>query len=78
MELKKVSSAGDPDVVKRNKQRIDPIAPCIIAVSIQLMATVYLYSVSAPTRSIVASGVLTLVYLFVSYLLIKPGKKPQV
>lgn len=75
MEFKKVSSAGDPVVVKRNKKRIDPLLPCLVAITVQLIATAYLYTIHAPKKSVIASGVLTSVYIFVTYLL---NKKPNV
>ena len=73
MELEKIGSAGDPVVVRRNKQKIDPLFPSIIAVSVQLIATVYLHSINAPTKSVVASAILTAIYALVTYLL---NKKP--
>lgn len=75
MELKKIRSAGDPDVVRQNKNRIDPLGPSIIAVSFQAAATVYLYLSSESIKAVISSGVLTLVYVLVSYLLIKKPKK---
>lgn len=77
MELKKVRSAGDPDVVKRNKGKIDPFFPSLIAISLQLISTLYLYSISAPVKAVISSGVLTLVYCLVFYLLAKKPKKKQ-
>lgn len=77
MELKKVRSAGDPDVVKRNKNKIDPLFPSLIAISLQLVSTLYLYSISAPNKAVISSGVLTLVYCLVCYLLVKEPKKKR-
>jgi len=75
MELKKVSSAGDPELVMRNRKIINPLWPSIFAVFMQLLATIYLYSVNVPKRAVIASAILTFVYCVVTYLL---NKKPKV
>ena len=78
MELKKVRSAGDPELVERNKKRIDPLIPSIIAVSLQLIATLYLAATGYPSRAVTASAILTAIYSFVTYLLNrkpKPGRE---
>lgn len=77
MELKKIRSAGDPDVVRQNKNRIDPLWPSIVAVSLQAAATVYLYLSSAPVKLVFSSGIFTLMYILVSYLLNKKPKKTR-
>jgi len=65
--------------VRRNKQKVDPLLPGLVAVVMQLIATLYLYSISMPTKSVVASAVLTFIYALVTYLLNKkPGKKKSV
>jgi uncharacterized MnhB-related membrane protein len=69
MELKEIRSAGDPELVKMNRNKRDPLIPCILAVLMQLIATVYLYSMGHPTDAVVSSGTLTAIYAFVSYLL---------
>lgn len=79
MELKEVRSAGDPELVRRNKNSIDPLFPSLVAILFQLVSTLYLYSTKAPLKSIIASGVLTLIYVIVTYLLVKkPKNKPRV
>lgn len=76
MEVKKISSAGDPLMVERNKHRIDPLLPSVVAVIIQFIATAYLYSINSSTGSIVASAMLTIIYAIVTYLLNRePNKK---
>jgi hypothetical protein len=66
-------------MVKRNKERVDPLLPCLVAIAVQLIATAYLYSVHAPIKSVIASGVLTSVYVLVTYLLNKkPNRKKAV
>jgi hypothetical protein len=71
MELKEIRSAGDPELVKRNRSTINPLVPSVIAVFMQLIATVYLHFAGYPTSAVVSSGILTTIYAFVSYLLNK-------
>jgi hypothetical protein len=77
MELKKISSAGDPELVERNKKRIDPLLPSIIAILMQTLATVYLYHAGSPIKSVISSGVLTIIYCMVAYLLNSKPKKSK-
>ena len=75
MEVKKISSAGDPLLVERNKKKIDPFVPAVIAIVVQLVATFYLYSIG----SIIVSAVLTIIYVIATYLLnTEPGKDKKV
>ena len=74
MELKKIRSAGDPELVMKNRNRIDPLLPSLLAILMQLLATLYLYHIKVPTRAVVASAVLTVIYCVVTYLL---NKKPK-
>jgi hypothetical protein len=75
MELKKIRSAGDPDLVRRNKNTIDPLLPSIIAIIMQALATVYLYCSAAPIKSVISSGIIVIVYCIVAYLLNSKPKK---
>ena len=78
MEVKKISSAGDPLLVERNK-KIDPFVPAVIAIVVQLVATFYLYSIGSSTGSIIVSAVLTIIYVIATYLLnTEPGKDKKV
>ena len=79
MEVKKISSAGDPLLVERNKKKIDPFVPAVIALVVQLVATFYLYSIGSSTGSIIVSAVLTIIYVIATYLLnTEPGKDKKV
>ena len=77
MELKKIGSAGDPELVERNKNRIDPLFPSIVAILMQILATVYLYYAGYPLKSVISSGVLVVIYFFVAYLLNSKPKKSK-
>lgn len=74
MEIKKISSAGDPDVVRKNRMKIDPLLPSIVAVLVQLLATLYLLLIHAPIKSIIASAIFTLIYIGVTYILNRKSK----
>lgn len=74
MELKKIGSAGDPIMVRRNRTRMNALLPSSIAVFMQLCATVYLFVDGAPTGSIVGSGALTVCYAAISCLLVRKPK----
>lgn len=74
MELKKVSSAGDPLVVERNRRSIDPLLPSMVAVSIQLLTTVYMYLTNEPAKSVAASGIVTAAYAALGYMLVRKPK----
>lgn len=71
MELKKVRSAGDPELVRRNKNTIDPLFPSLVAVFMQLMATLYLRAAGYSDKAVILSGTFTLIYVIVTYLLNK-------
>lgn len=71
MELKKIRSAGDPELVRKNRGIIDPLVPSIIAVSFQLFATVYLYLAKYQESAVISSASLTIIYAIVTYLLNK-------
>ena len=71
MELKKVGSAGDPYMVRRNRSKIDAVVPSVVAVLMQLGATVYLFIDKAPVGSIVGSGIICLCYAGIGYILCK-------
>jgi hypothetical protein len=71
MELKEIRSAGDPELVKMNRNKINPLVPSIIAVMLQLIATLYLHSAGYPSRAVISSAVLTAIYALVTYLLNK-------
>jgi hypothetical protein len=72
MEIKKVRSAGDPDVVRVNRSKPDPAIFCLFAIITQLLATIYIWSSDLPVSAGVTSIVLTIVYILVSYELNKP------
>lgn len=71
MELKKVRSAGDPELVRRNRNTIDPLFPSLLAVFAQLIATVYLRAAGYPDKAVIASAIFTAIYALVTYLLNK-------
>lgn len=71
MELKKIRSAGDPELVRKNRNTIDPLLPSLLAVSLQLIATLYLHTAGYPDRAVITSAILTTIYTLVTYLLNK-------
>jgi hypothetical protein len=71
MELKEIRSAGDPELVKMNRNKIDPLVPSIIAVMLQLIATLYLHYAGYSPRAVISSAIFTAIYALVTYLLNK-------
>lgn len=77
MELKKVSSSGDPKLVKANRERIDPLLPSVIAIVVQCISTVYLHSIDAGVKAVSSSAALVVIYIIVTVLLNREHKKPH-
>lgn len=75
MELKKVSSSGDPVVVMSNRRRINPLYPSLVAIFLQALATVYVYSIDVGTKAVLSSAALTVIYIIVTVLLNTEHKK---
>jgi hypothetical protein len=75
MELKKIRSSGDPVLVMKNRKKINPLIPSVVAVLLQALATGYIYSTGVGTRAVVSSAILTLIYAGVTIILNVEHKK---
>lgn len=61
-------------MVERNRRKIDPLFPSIVAVSMQLLATVYVFFAVPRPQSAIVCGSLTLVYAAIACVL---NRKPR-
>lgn len=71
MEFKTLSSTGNISVVNHNRNKINPLLPSIIAIVLQLIATVYVYVTTESLVSTAISGLILLAYIKISYWLVK-------
>ena len=71
MEFKTLSSTGNISVVNHNRNKINPLLSSIIAIVLQLIATVYVYVTTESLVSTTISGLILLAYIKISYWLVK-------
>jgi hypothetical protein len=61
-------------MVERNRRKMDPLFPSVVAVFMQLLATVYVFFVTEKPQQAVVCGCITLLYIAAAYWL---NRKPS-